>query len=371
MDVRRWTKPYWAKAKKMLNAYLAIAYSLLFILLVFSGIYIFQLLGQLPPSGRIQDQGTAEQLNQIENSELGRTGGMPVAGEPAKNTKDDENAASKKTPLDYLLDVRDLHAQEGVWRASYYIAVVAIIQTIIGIGGLWLITLTLFATRKTLAEAAKTTQQAALATDATNKTAEAAQAAERAYLFIEFESEVEGDMHRKVEARVFVHVRLCNYGHTPAKNVIFEYVIATHGVGGAPMWPVPEISKRYNSTQHPVTVVGPSNRDTRVRLANIDFPSVAGNQGARVERIVAARVSYDTVFYDRLQFGGNPEYVEDVAFRLIPKGFIFASNKRLFLDGFDRFTNYNFNSVDGIEFEPIDGVEFITVDDPDETENNT
>lgn len=195
-------------------------------------------LGSPAPSASIHEQTAAEQASKIINSKLGKTGGMPLQTQKHKGSDKKEQAKEKKTPLDYLSDARDLDAQEGVWKASRVIAIVALVQTFIGLGGLILVYGTLKATQDTFREARKATRFAALATKAAVKTAEAAERTERAYLFVDFECEFargqslgtntliadggseEGKTIQKGAFIIRPVVR--NYGKTPAVNVSLQ-----------------------------------------------------------------------------------------------------------------------------------------------------
>lgn len=148
------------------------------------------MLGPSPPDTGIHHQTHTEQHQEIINSNLGKTGGLPLSENMPEGEPESGESNDKDTALSYLSDARDLAAQEGVWRASNIIAIIAAIQTFIGAAGLIALWYTLKATRATLEEAKSTTLQARLATKAANDTADIARTASilelKPYLGIQF-----------------------------------------------------------------------------------------------------------------------------------------------------------------------------------------
>ncbi len=164
--------------------------------------------------------------------------GCVVALPPFKNGDSSEENRVKTgspeyKPNGFIKDKRDLNAQEGMWRATNTLAVFTLIQIFIGFGGLYLIGKTLYETRDILDEARKTTRQAALATEAADKTAQAAENAERAFLEVQCETEILGEMEihatneLEIDAnRIFsVNVYVFNYGKTPANISMIDIAL--------------------------------------------------------------------------------------------------------------------------------------------------
>ena len=201
-----------------------------FAMLAFSK--MFGALGDWPPNSRIYDQEYADHVNEIANSELGKTD--PALIELAKHEKrrnDTQSAESKEGLTKRLEGFRDLHAQEGVWRAGMVVAAMAILQTLIGLLGLYMLFKTLKATgealeftQDTLVEARKTTQQANLATDAANRTADAAENAERALILLDVDAVFCGrDMDEfgdEKKGAFKIKASAVNFGKSPALEVL-------------------------------------------------------------------------------------------------------------------------------------------------------
>lgn len=162
------------RAKNCIDSSLILIGSLLLISMIFLSSVLWQFLGGWPPHTGIHEQTQAQQAYEVANSPLGRSGGLPIDRRSDNSETQDTEPYTSKNALDYIKDARDLHAQEGVWRASFVVAILAFSQTLIGVFGLILIARTLSATSATLREAKRTTSQAGFATEAAVKTLEAA-----------------------------------------------------------------------------------------------------------------------------------------------------------------------------------------------------
>ena len=140
--------------------------------------------------------------------------------------KADGATKSDHVPNNFIKDKRDLNAQEGVWRASNVTARYAFFQTLVGVGGLILLGLTLDATRqaithtgdtlkvtqRALGVADETLKEANEATAAALRAADAAENAERAWVFLSVAVEHQPDVDEAF--RIVVDVK--NFGKTPA-----------------------------------------------------------------------------------------------------------------------------------------------------------
>lgn len=161
------SKRYLRRERKALLFFLFVGYSMLGCATVYFWVGDYSKdLGYKPPLSSIHNQSASEQRSQITKSELGRSGGLPLSVQVGKGGDATAEPQEQNTPLSYLADLRDLDAQEGVWKASRVIAVIAFIQTLIGVAGLILIYGTLKETQLVGNEAKKTTRQALRAANA-------------------------------------------------------------------------------------------------------------------------------------------------------------------------------------------------------------
>lgn len=238
----------WRKLKTCLSVAIIATYTLLAAYVFILFIHFSQLLVESPPDKGIHHQTYSQQTKEIEKSNLGVTGGLPLLNKDDKRDNNEEKTNNTKSALDYLSDARDLAAQEGVWRASNVIALLGFIQVMIGFLGLYLIAATLKETRKASSAARKTLSEATRSADATEN-------AEKAYLIIEFVcafgfngryGDESGLSKRAQRAHFNVTPKLTNYGKSPAFEVEAEIIVEHWGAKRdvfAPRTPPSDISK--------------------------------------------------------------------------------------------------------------------------------
>ncbi len=99
-------------------------------------------------------------------------------GSQEQNTASGDDSTEKDLQ-EYIRSARDLNAQEGMWRAAYFLAVLTAIQVVFGVLALWFIYDTLLATRSTLDETRKATRAAIRTTESTVSTLEITKNANR------------------------------------------------------------------------------------------------------------------------------------------------------------------------------------------------
>lgn len=181
-----------------------------------------------------QSQSFREQGNSLDASSVGEDS---KTGNPKKTRqqKNNEREEVRKT---------DLAAQQGMWRATNVVAVVAFFQLIATFIGLLWIYQTLQGTRTALKHTGKTLKQTRIATRhareatvAANRTADAAENADRAYVLVEVDCAYGGgiktedpDMDKFFNGAFFMaNVRVENYGRTPAFNVTCHLLLDKSG----------------------------------------------------------------------------------------------------------------------------------------------
>lgn len=290
-------KRYLRRERKLLIAFVIIGWAFFGAGTIYFAFQIYPDLGSTAPTESIYEQSATEQSNQITNSKLGKTGGLPLKdiqiNERGSHEKESEN---EKTALDYLLDARDLDAQEGVWKASRVIALVAFVQTAIGILGLFLIYRTLKETQVVGNEAKKTTRQAIRATNAAIRSADAAENAERAHIFAVIDADFvvyeygppsdKGEFAKVPnKEQIAVGLSVINHGKTPAKNITCTSNIF-HGLGaqspGRKNWVdiLPAGKNTFVATLGSFkteTYLSESGRKLPIAWIRIDYEDVFGN----------------------------------------------------------------------------------------------
>ena len=190
-------------------------------------IFYYMTLSTPPERGVQNNEYKYERANRPKNEGI-NTGLIDKHTRDSACDKQDckNNSDKNKSFPEYVKDSRDLYAQEGMWRATNFMAVFAALQFLVGIPTLIMIWLTLKATRDTLKE----TQGA---TSAANRTAEATEQSEGAYIYVELIGEFCGDPdsghggseHDRdiaMKSRMKFVPTITNYGKTPALKCSFK-----------------------------------------------------------------------------------------------------------------------------------------------------
>lgn len=211
----------WRRLKLCLTVAIVAIYTLLAAYVCILFIHFSLILVELPPDKGIHHQTYSQQTKEIENSNLGVTGGLPLLKSNNQGEEDKEESGSSKNALEYLSSARDLAAQEGVWRASNVIAILGFIQVLIGFMGLILIANTLKETRKASYAARKTIAEAA-------RSADAAEKAQKAHVLpimiakfgtIESQGTSSFSAHGRLDkSKVIVNICVGNFGNTPVRG---------------------------------------------------------------------------------------------------------------------------------------------------------
>jgi len=137
-------------------------------------------------------------------------------------------------------EIRDIHAQEGMWRATNLVAILTIFQVLIGIVGLALLFQTLKATQKTidfgretlritqetLRQTKETAGQVEQTTQAANRSANAAEKAEKAYVYPLVKAKFtnvqssgqDGARPAAYKREIELKISVRNFGRTPTRG---------------------------------------------------------------------------------------------------------------------------------------------------------
>lgn len=256
-------------------------------------------LGAPAPKQSIHEQSATEQYNEVIESKLGQTGGVILQTpneQEAKGSNDKDESEIQKTPLDYLSNARDLDAQEGVWKASRVIAIVALVQTIIGILGLVLVCGTLIYTRRAarstdeaLIQARESTRQAGFATIAAQQALEVTKKTENAILKVEYRVDLDdptlsgNDTWRRITPIV------TNYGNTPAFDVEFIFDLDFRHWRGELAMPLPSFDEEFRVVRHNIA----ARESVEFKSDLINIKSLIGEE--RSLHFTASQVSYNTI----------------------------------------------------------------------------
>lgn len=158
----------------------------------------------------------------------------------------------------FIKDKRDLNAQEGMWRATYVLAIFTLLQVFIGVIGVYIIGRTLAQTTEVLTEARKTTKAA---NDATEEARRANVLQLKPYIRIADAKIVfqKTALNRllKDTIRVKITVIFENIGKTPAKNLSNIEMVPMHtGLPTLTLGSRLEAAKLYHFTCSTESVAG-------------------------------------------------------------------------------------------------------------------
>lgn len=207
------------------KAVIAIAIAIAFIL---TTLYLSS-----PPDKGYENRQYSECNNPYSNKDVCIDRGATSSDSAEKNH--DATNTSQYQPNTFIKDKRDLNAQEGMWRATYLLAIFTLFQVFIGLAGVVVVALTLRQTAVILEETRKTTAAANRSTEAaldtlnvTKTTLEkaeesTAQAREQTFAlrgYVGF-SDLQSVVCRRYGSEFYVEqsIELKNYGQTIARDV--------------------------------------------------------------------------------------------------------------------------------------------------------
>ena len=103
-----------------LDGFIVAVWSLFALVVLGSIVFFWFDLGRTPPESRIDNQTHSEQEQEIANSNFGRSRPVQPNSPPHPNNGSNgyETTETGNETLDHLREIRDLHAQEGVWRVG-------------------------------------------------------------------------------------------------------------------------------------------------------------------------------------------------------------------------------------------------------------